>query len=83
MRLDLVTHCAVCFGITLALLPFTGLAWAAFIVLLIGVGKETYDCYKPQPTGFDMSDLAADVVGILIASAVHAVTCLILNFPIL
>jgi hypothetical protein len=39
---------------------------AAIITLLIGIIKESYDCVKPNPTGFDKLDIVADILGILV-----------------
>lgn len=40
--------------------------WALAICVIISVGKEVYDCYKENPTGFDLDDLIADLFGILV-----------------
>ena len=32
------------------------------------IGKQIYDCYKPKPTGFDLSDLASDFGGYLLGN---------------
>ncbi len=37
--------------------------WGLLISSLIFVGKETYDVYKPKPTGFDKLDLLVDYIG--------------------
>ncbi len=40
--------------------------WVAFVLCLaISIGKEVYDCFKKNPTGFDLWDLAADMAGVL------------------
>lgn len=39
---------------------------AACLTLCIGIVKEIYDCYKPNPSGWSWGDLLADVLGILI-----------------
>ena len=33
------------------------------IATIIFIGKEIYDIYKPNPTGFDIKDLLADYTG--------------------
>ena len=40
---------------------------AAMIAFGIGIVKEIYDFYKPNPTGFNVYDILCDVVGIAIA----------------
>lgn len=42
-------------------------SWVAFAIsFIISVGKEIYDCFKKHPTGFDLYDLVADMLGIFI-----------------
>ena len=59
--------------LTLPISYFCGLWWALWIVcfcsLPIFIGKEIFDVYKPNPTGFDKMDLLADYLG-LIAGAI-------------
>ena len=38
---------------------------SCFITLAIGLLKELYDCYKPNPTGWGWKDLLADLLGIV------------------
>lgn len=38
----------------------------AVIATMIFVGKEVWDMYKPNPTGFDKVDLAVDYIGLVI-----------------
>lgn len=38
---------------------------AACVTLCIGIAKEVYDCYKPNPSGWSWGDLLADVLGLL------------------
>ena len=42
---------------------FTSWGWGLLVSSLIFFGKETYDIYKPQPTGFDKVDLLSDYLG--------------------
>jgi len=50
-----------------AFIPNMGFWWALLLTFIFGslifVGKEIVDKYKPQPTGFDRIDLAADYIG--------------------
>ena len=44
--------------------------WWSFLAIFIAatmvfVGKEEYDVYKPQPTGFDKMDFLADYLGLI------------------
>ncbi len=41
----------------------------------IGIGKETYDNYKANPTGFDFGDLAADCLGNFGGCLAFGITC--------
>jgi uncharacterized protein YfiM (DUF2279 family) len=36
---------------------------SCFTTIAIGLLKELYDCYKPNPTGWDWHDLLADLLG--------------------
>lgn len=63
VRLDHVSHFFVCFTITAICTPFLGV-WALTVGFAVGVGKEVYDIKK---TGFDWTDILADVVGIAVA----------------
>ena len=52
-------------GLLLGLcLPFIFEHWLSFgISSFVFVGKEIYDCYKVNPTGFDWRDLLVDIIG--------------------
>lgn len=66
IRADLLLHFEVSALICLILTIFVP-AWVAGIITLgIGIIKEIYDVFKPLPTGFDIIDLIADILGILI-----------------
>ena len=60
VRPDHVKHFFVCFIITAIATVFLGF-WAWTIGLAFGVGKEVYDI---KTTGFDWTDIVADVAGI-------------------
>ncbi len=60
VRPDHVSHFFVCFTITAICTLFLGI-WAWTVGFAVGVGKEIYDIKK---TGFDWTDILADVVGI-------------------
>ena len=66
LRGDYILH----FGVGLALgLPYLilPLLYTVLIASVIFIGKEVYDKYKPNPTGFDWLDLAADYSGLTIS----------------
>ena len=66
IRADLLLHFEVSALICLLLCMFLP-SWAAgLITLAIGIGKEIYDKHKSNATGFDLWDLFADLIGILI-----------------
>lgn len=65
IRADLFKHFIASALICLILVIFLPTWVAGLITLGIGIGKEIYDKYKPNPTGFDIVDLVADVIGIL------------------
>jgi hypothetical protein len=46
-----------------ALSYFFSVGYGFIFASLIFIGKEIYDCYKPNPTGFDELDLLADYLG--------------------
>lgn len=66
IRVDLLLHfevsALICF-----LLSFFFPAWfAGGFTFWLGLNKEVYDRFKANPTGFDLWDLLADLMGILI-----------------
>jgi len=70
VRPDHVSHFFVCFIVTAICTTFLGF-WAWTIGLAVGIGKEVYDIRK---TGFDWTDIVADVVGILTALGLWGVS---------
>lgn len=36
------------------------------VAVLLSIGKEVYDEYRPNGTGWDWNDLVADLIGILL-----------------
>lgn len=66
IRPDLLLHMSVSAGICLLLTFFFPNWIAGIITLTIGIIKEIYDIYKTNPTGFDVADIIADILGILI-----------------
>lgn len=38
-------------------------AWAVVPIILVFIAKEVYDCFKPNHTGFCLSDLRYDLIG--------------------
>ena len=66
IRIDYILHFGVglAFGLPCLILqiPHTML-----IASVIFIAKEVYDKYKPNPTGFDWLDLAADYSGLTIS----------------
>jgi len=43
----------------------------------LGILKEVYDCFKPNPTGFSIGDLIADLVGMFTANVIFIVILII------
>ncbi len=41
---------------------------------VISVGKEIYDKYKPNPTGFGLGDLLADFIGMVVGICIYLLT---------
>lgn len=62
---DKFLHMVISFIITIILgLLVDSAFWGMFIsVIVIGVAKELIDMKKPNPTGFDVNDLAFDCLG--------------------
>jgi hypothetical protein len=58
-RFDKISHFVV--GFFLLFLPIE-------IAFSIMVMKEIYDCYKKNPTGFDLADIAAGMGGFLLGN---------------
>lgn len=65
MEIDKIKHTAINYIIVVAL----SLLWcnigAILTAVVVSVGKEIYDSYKANATGFDLRDLIADGVGIV------------------
>jgi len=47
-----------------------GIIIANAITALFWIGKEVWDCFKPNPTGFSFGDLLADLIGMIVANVV-------------
>ena len=63
IQIDKIKHFAV--GAVLGLLTlWFPIIWVLIIATIVFVNKEIYDCYKPQPTGFDCMDILADYIGL-------------------
>ena len=64
IRTDLIMHFIVSFMICCCLsLIFMASLWGIILTMIIGIGKEIYDVFKVNPTGFDLLDLLADLLG--------------------
>ena len=78
VRADLILHFTVSFIIcSILMILFSGSLVAPGITLILGIGKEIYDNYKSQPTGFDGKDLFADLLGISVSYLILEVLLLI------
>lgn len=64
---DKFAHLVCAFGITLVLGIIFNLSIAVIITSIISVGKEIYDIYKPNPSGFSVDDIKFDIFGMFIA----------------
>ena len=64
MKTDKFLHGLVglAFGLLYAYIGF----WSLIFGTIVFFNKEIYDKYKPNPTGFDWWDIAADYTGLLI-----------------
>lgn len=62
---DKILHFVVMAAISATLFFAINPCVAFALCLAISIGKEVYDCFKKNPTGFDLWDLAADMVGVL------------------
>jgi uncharacterized protein YfiM (DUF2279 family) len=62
-------HLIVSYVIVMTFAHLASLGWGIFFGLLFGVGKEVYDeaLKGSGGSGFDLEDLIADAVGIIIA----------------
>lgn len=43
-----------------------GIMYGISISLLISIGKELYDKFRPNGTGWDWKDIIADLIGIIL-----------------
>lgn len=66
IRADLLLHFEVSALICLLLCFFLPAWVAGALTFWLGLNKEIYDKYKDNPTGFDVADLVADLIGILV-----------------
>ena len=81
VRGDLILHFGVSFlicSILMLLFPKTLILLAPGLTFLVGVGKEIYDKFKPQPTGIDYKDLFEDFLGL--ASSYTIISVILLFF---
>ena len=64
MKTDKLLHGLVgfAFGLVYAYIGW----WSLIFGTIVFFSKEIYDKYKPNPTGFDWWDIAADYAGLLI-----------------
>ena len=64
MKTDKLLHGLVglAFGLLYAYIGF----WSLIFGTIVFFNKEIYDKYKPNPTGFDWWDIAADYTGLFI-----------------
>lgn len=56
--------CAMVLMIVLSVL--TNMCVGYGITMAICIGKEIWDVYKPNPTGFSLGDFLADLLGIVV-----------------
>lgn len=63
---DKLLHFTCSAIITFICLLFTPKLIAGSIALGVGIGKEIYNCYKKNPTGWSWGDLLADGLGIIV-----------------
>lgn len=61
---DKILHFIV--GLVFGLSYYFVALWSVLFGTVIFVGKEVYDIYKPNPTGFDWMDILADYLGFAI-----------------
>ena len=67
---DKVAHFAIMMVIAQLCLVMT-IPTVCVMAGVIAVGKELYDCIKPQPTGFSLQDLLADFCGFCLGLAIY------------
>lgn len=65
VRSDYILHFGggLIFGLPYLILP---LLHTVLIASVVFIGKEVWDKYKPNPTGFDWLDLVVDYLGLTI-----------------
>lgn len=62
---DKILHFVVMLVVSATLFLAINPWWAFAICVAASAGKEVYDCFKKNPTGFDLYDLAADMAGVM------------------
>ena len=69
IQTDKIKHVAVgaVFGLLTIWIP---IIWVLIFATIVFVNKEIYDCYKPQPTGFDWWDILADYIGFAVGLSI-------------
>lgn len=63
---DKLEHSIISYLIVITFAHLASLGWGIFFGLCFAFGKELYDQLAEGGTGFDMEDLLADIVGIII-----------------
>lgn len=82
IRTDLLLHLLVSMIIAFSIGVITKSSFLTVsITLFIGLGKEIYDMFKENPTGFDIKDLLFDglgcMIGFLLSGLVLAIISLL------
>ena len=63
---DKVLHFLCSLAITIVIGLFLNPLLTTFVAFCVGIGKELYDCIKPNPSGWDWNDLLADTIGVIV-----------------
>ena len=86
MQPDKIKHFVAWFVIDIVLLTLLFILkceyyWLIANVVSFGLGilKEVYDCFKPNPTGFSIGDLIADLAGMVLANIVFICMIIIIG----
>lgn len=71
---DKILHALINYIIVVALALLWCTIGAILTAVVVSIGKEIYDEYKANATGFDLLDLVADGTGIVLGLLTYLIT---------
>lgn len=77
MTKDKIHHALVNYAIVVGIALLWCVRYAIAFAIIISIGKEIYDTYKRNATGFNLKDLIADGVGITLGLLTYLIVKLL------